>query len=153
MKLIQEVQMGCSVVGKYAQMLFISKNVTLIHFSSFPPKNILSKSDQNLSIKFRGLFCGEPETRARSILFRGERWSNNNTKVVMSMVDIAVYEDDKKVSEIDKCNAHTRDVVGYIWVVCKKGGPTEWIEQMAISAPQTEKWVGKGDILGVVIYV
>ena len=105
--------MGCSVAGKYAQMLFISKNVTLIHFSSFPPKNILSKSDQNLSIKFRGLFCGEPETRARSILFRRER-CNNNTKVVMSMVDIVVYEDDKKVSEIDKCNAHTRNVVGYI---------------------------------------
>ena len=56
---------------------------------------------------------GSQRQRARSILI----WSeicNNNTKVVMSVVDIVVYEDDRTVCEIDKCNAHTRDVVGYI---------------------------------------
>ena len=54
--------MGCSVAGKYAQMLFILKKChTNLYFSACPPQNKLSKSDQNLSIKFRGLFCGEPE--------------------------------------------------------------------------------------------
>ena len=55
---------------------------------------------------------GSQRRRARSILIRSER-CNNNTKVVMSVVDIVVYEDNRTVCEIDKCNAHTRDVVGY----------------------------------------
>ena len=41
-------------------------HVTLIYiFSACPPQNKLSKSDQNLSVKFRGLFCGEPETEGQ----------------------------------------------------------------------------------------
>ena len=53
--------MICSVAGKYAQMLFISKK---IHSNCIflPTTEKLCKSDQNLSIKFRGLSCGESET-------------------------------------------------------------------------------------------
>ena len=39
------------------------KNVTLIFF--LPTTEKLCKSDQNLSIKFRGLFCGDPETESQ----------------------------------------------------------------------------------------
>ena len=56
---------------------------------------------------------GSQRRSARSILIRSER-CNNNTEVVMSVVDIVVYEDDRTVCEIDKCKAHTRGVVGYI---------------------------------------
>ena len=53
------------MAGKYAQILFILKEChTNLLFSSSPPQN-KSKSDQNLSIKFRGLFCGEPETEGQ----------------------------------------------------------------------------------------
>ena len=83
-----------------------------------------------------GCFVGSQKQRARSILFRRER-CNNNTEVVTSVLDTVVYEDDRAVCEIDKCYAHTRDVVGYILVVCRKEGPTELVERMAKSAPQT----------------
>jgi len=67
---------------------------------------------------------GSQRRKARSNLIRSER-CNNNTKVVMSVVDIVVYEDDR-----------TR--------------LSEWRYQHRRRVP---KWVGKGEILGVVIYV
>jgi len=58
--------MDCSVAGKYAQMLFILKKWSHYFFSSSClPQNKLSKSYQSFSIKFRGLFCGEPETEGQ----------------------------------------------------------------------------------------
>ena len=51
--------------------------------------------------------------RARPIVFWRER-CNNGTKVTTSVLDIVVYEDDRMVCEIDKCNAHAGETVGYI---------------------------------------
>ena len=87
--------MGCSVAGKYAQMLFIFKKCHTIFFSCPPQKNYanLVKTCQSSS---EGYLVGSQRQRARSILI----WSeicNNNTKVVMSVADIVVYEDDRTV--------------------------------------------------------
>ena len=56
---------------------------------------------------------GSQTQRAMPMLFRRER-CNKNAKGVTLVADIVVYKDDRTVCEIDKCNAHTRGVVGYI---------------------------------------
>ena len=39
-----------------------------------------------------------------------------------TVLDFVVCEDDRTICEIDKCNARTGEMVGYIRVVCREEG-------------------------------
>ena len=97
---------------------------------------------------------GNQRQRARSILFWRER-CNNSTKVVTSVLDIVVYEDDRMLCEIDKCNAHTGEIIEYIWVVCREKGSkgVNWTDDEITAADEFWNGGDEGEILAVVIYV
>ena len=97
-------------------MLFLQNTChTNLCFSNCPPQTKLNKSDQILSIKFRWVVLwGARAREPGQSCFGGNDACNNSTTVVTSVLDIVVYEDDMTVCEIEKCNAHTGEMVGYI---------------------------------------
>ena len=71
------------------------------------------------------------------------------------MVDIVVYGDDMYVRLTNGTLMLEKWLDIYEWFTGKKA-PREWVERMARSAPQTRpkmEVTGKGEIIGVVIYV
>ena len=75
--------------------------------------------------------------------------------MVTSVLGIVVYEDDRTACEVNKCNAHTGEMVGYIWVVTREEDSkgVDWADDEIGAADEVRNGGGKGEILIVVIYV
>ena len=65
---------------------------------------------------------------------------NNNTKVVTSVVDIVVCEDDRYIRLTNRTLIPEKWFNIYEWSARKKA-PKEWIERIVRSAPQTRSEV------------
>ena len=65
---------------------------------------------------------------------------NNNTKVVTSVVDVVVYEDDRYVRLTNGTLIPEKWLDTYEWFAGKKA-PKEWVDRMAKSAPETRSAV------------